>query len=446
MKKIFFSCFLFVFYLVGMAQSTTDKLNELLQAYQKINQFNGTALVVQNGKVVLDKGYGYQNITANENATANTIYQIGSITKQFTALVILKLEEQKKLKLTDKLSDYFPGYTNGENITIFNLLTHTAGIYNYTNNVDFMQTHATMPITQKEMIAVFKDKELDFKPGTQWAYSNSGYMLLGYIIEKITKTTYENAIRKFIFTPLKMTNSGFDFVRLKNKNKATGYFVLDAKKGEPSSYVDSSIAYAAGAIYSTSADLYKWHTGILNNKLVSRSTIEKAFTPFLKKYGFGWFMDSINGKRITTHNGGIFGFNANFSRVEADNNCIILLNNVGNPKLDVITEAIYAILYQKPYTLPQEKKELILSEAVLNKYIGTYQITPTFEIVITVEAGQLMVQATGQPKFELFAQKENYFFLKAVEAELEFVMDDKGVVEKAILYQGGRKTDAKKIK
>lgn len=296
------------------------------------------------------------------------------------------------------------------------------------------------------MLALFKDKPLDFSPGTRWSYSNSGYMLLGYIIQKVTQKPYEEVVHETIFKPLGMTHTGFDFVRLKNHEKATGYFVISETSTVPSTLVDSTVSFAAGAIYSTTGDLLKWHSGILNNKIVQRSSIEKAFTPYKNNYGYGWGINKIADKQITTHSGGIFGFNANLARIEQDDVCVLLLNNVGNPKLSEITQKIFDVLYDKPYTLPEIKKEVSVSEDILKKYVGTYEVVPAFQIVVTVENGRLVAQATGQPKFELFAQKDNYFFLKAVEAEVEFANDEKGIPSQLFLYQGGRKTPAKKLK
>lgn len=429
----------------AVAQTKTEKINEFIAAYAQQNHFNGTALVAANGTVLLNKGYGFKNADANEMNTDNTIYQIGSVTKQFTAAAILKLAAQNKLKLTDKLSKFYPGFPKGDSITIHQLLSHTSGIFNYTNDGEFMQSEAVKPANEKKMLALFKNKPLDFSPGSNFSYSNSGYLLLGYIIEKITKKPYEKIMREFILTPLQMSNSGFDFTHLKNNNKATGYFNLAGKKSTVAGIVDSSVAYAAGALYGTTGDLYKWHNAVLQNKIISRSWAEKGFTPVKSNYGYGWRMDSLDGKRITAHNGSIYGFNSNLLRIEADDICVVLLSNVGNPKLGEITTGILKIIYDKPYQLPEEKKEITVPEEILKKYAGTYEVTPQFQITVTVEEGKLMGQATSQPKFELFAQKDNYFFLKAVEAEVEFVSSDKGVVEKLILYQGGRKTDAKKI-
>jgi CubicO group peptidase (beta-lactamase class C family) len=446
MQKIILVIVFTVLTISLFGQTKEEKLSELLEAYNKLNEFNGSALITQNGKTLLDKGYGFKNVATEETNSPNTIFQIGSITKQFTATIILKLEENKKLKLTDKLSKYFPDFPNGNDITIFNLLTHTSGIYNYTNDVEFMKSEAVKPANEAKILALFKDKKLDFTPGNQYYYSNSGYMLLGYIIQKVTKQPYEKVVDDYIFKPLKMNNSGFDFVHLNDNNKATGYFSISGKNSIKAELVDSSVSFAAGAIYTTTADLLKWHNGILNNKIVKRASIQKAFTAYKNNYGFGWFIVNINGKEITSHAGGIFGFNANLARVEEDNVCILLLNNVGNPKLEQITKDIFAVLYDKPYKIPKGKAEIKVSAEILNKYIGTYEVVPEFKIEVNVENGQLMAQATGQPKFELFAQKDNYFFLKAVEAEVEFVSNGQGVVEQLFLYQGGRKTPARKIK
>src|SRR5678816_3857245 len=172
MKKIF--AFISVLFIVHFSFAQADKLEALIDAYSKLYKFNGAALVAKNGTILLNKGYGYRN---SEDKVANneqTIFQLGSITKQFTSAVILKLQEEKKLNVSDKLSKYFPGYPKGDSITIQQLLTHTSGIFNYTNNPDFMANEVTKPATRERMMALFRDKPFDFSPGTSWNYSNSG--------------------------------------------------------------------------------------------------------------------------------------------------------------------------------------------------------------------------------------------------------------------------------
>ena len=265
-----------------------DKLDTLLSTYAKLNKFNGSALVAKNGVILLNKGYGYRDATSKTPNDEQTIFQLGSITKQFTSAVILKLQEEKKLSVSDKLSKYFPGYPKGDSITIRQLLTHTSGVFNYTNDGEFMKNEMTKPATREKMLALFKDKPLDFSPGTGWNYSNSGYLLLGYIIEDVTKKTYEQAVRKYIFTPLQMTHSGFDFTDLKSNKKATGYFNLDEKENAAAPIVDSSVSFSAGAIYSTTGDLYLWHEALQKNMILSKEQQEMAYTPVKNNYGYGW--------------------------------------------------------------------------------------------------------------------------------------------------------------
>src|SRR5450432_2236055 len=173
------------------AQNTSGKLDTLINAYAKLYRFNGSALVAKNGTILLNKGYGYRNAADKVLNSEQTIFQLGSITKQFTSAVILKLQEEKKLSVSDKVSKYFPQYPKGDSITIEQLLTHTSGVYNYTNDQNFMANEMTKPASREKIMALFKDKPLDFPPGTGWNYSNSGYSLLGYIIEIATGKPYE---------------------------------------------------------------------------------------------------------------------------------------------------------------------------------------------------------------------------------------------------------------
>lgn len=394
----------------------------------------------------MDKGYGLRNIADHLPNEANTVFQIGSVTKQFTAAVILKLQETKKLNVEDKISKYFPGFPKGDSISIENLLTHTSGIFNYTNDPAFMENQAVLPITEERMIALFKDKPLNFSPGTNWSYSNSNYMLLGYIIQKVSNKSYEQVVRDLIFKPLKMNSSGFDFKGLKGKEKAKGYFMISEQLNKESTIVDSTVSYAAGSIYSTTGDLYKWHKGLLSNQVLQKTSFNKASTPFKNKYGYGISIDSLYGKKLIAHGGGIFGFTSNMVRIPKDDVCIILLNNFGNPTISKITSDLLAILYNQPYKLPEIKKEITLSADVLKKYTGTYELSPQFSINFTVEDGQLFGEPTSQPKVQLYAEKEDLFFLKVIDAQIEFKQDAGGNINGLVLHQGGNSQDGKKIK
>jgi CubicO group peptidase (beta-lactamase class C family) len=446
MKKIFLLIVAVLFFLQTFSQTKPEEINEVLKIYAKQNSFNGTVLVAQKGDILLQKGYGYKNAQAKTLNDSATVFQIGSITKQFTAAIILQLQEQNKLSVHDSISKFITGYPSGNKITIENLLTHTSGIYNYTNDELFMKNNTVNPISIENLIALFKNKPLDFNPGEKYSYSNSGYILLGYIIEKITGKSYFQVVRENIFQPLGMSQSGFDFKSLKNINKATGYFKLTTKINEPAPIVDSTVSFSAGAIYTTVGDLYKWDRALYSSKIVSAASLQKAFTPFKSNYGYGWVIDSTYGKKVVMHEGGIFGFVSFIGRVPADETCIILFDNKGSEGLPKIAENINAILNDQPYDFPVERKEIEVDSNILKKYIGEYQLTPSFILTISFENGQLFVQATGQGRTAMFAEKENYFFLKLTDAQIEFIKNAEGKTERLILSQGGQQLPAVKIK
>lgn len=446
MKKIILLASVLCLVFIAGAQDTGSKIDSLITAYARSNQFNGSALVSQKGTILINKGYGYRNAAGKIPNDAQSIFQLGSITKQFTAAVILKLQEEKKLSVSDKLSKFFPDYPKGDSITIEQLLTHTSGIYSYTDDDNFMSTEVAKPHSREQMMALFKDKPLDFSPGSGWNYSNSGYSLLGYIIEAVTKTPYETAVRKYIFTPLQMTHSGFDFTHLKNPSKTTGYFVLNETNASEAPIVDSTVAYSAGSIYSTTGDLNLWHRALMQNSVLSKAQQEKAYTPVKNKYGYGWVIDSIEGKRRVGHGGGIHGFITNESRVPEDDIDIVLLSNASDRSLEKITAGIYAILYNKPYDLPKVRMAIQLPSATMQQYAGEYEIRPDLHVTITVRDQVLVALPTNQSEKILYPEKDDFFFQKEEDVQVEFTRNAGKTVDGFILHQGGRQMQCKKVK
>ncbi len=446
MKKAALFLLIGIISLKAVSQTPAEEADELLKQYTKQNSFNGVVLIAQKGKILLEKGYGYKNAVAKTLNDSNTVFQIGSITKQFTSAIILQLQEQHKLSLQDKLSKYIPAYPKGDSITIENLLTHTSGVYNYTNGEEYVKNNSTRPARPNELIESFKNKPFDFSPGTEYRYSNSGYVLLGYIIEKVTGKSYFTVVRENIFIPFKMTHSGFDFSNLKSANKATGYFKLSEKITKPATIVDSSQSYAAGSIYTTVGDLYKWDRALYTNSIIHDSSLQKTFTPYKANYGYGWVIDSSYGKKVVMHSGEISGFTSFFARIPADEICIILLDNKSSSGLAKIAENINSILNQQPYDYPKPHKEINVDSFILKQYIGQYQLASNFIITISLEDGQLMLQATGQEKNELFAEKENFFFMKLQDIQVEFIRSMNDKVDRLVLYQYSQRITAPKIK
>ena len=445
MRKLIFLLLLLPFY-VAAQDSISKKMNELLQAYNDSKKFNGTVLVAQKGTVLYQKGFGYQNAEEKTMNTESSIFQIGSITKQFTAAIIMQLQQEKKVSVKDKLSKYFTGFPNGDKITIEHLLTHTSGIYNYTNDTVLMKNDVTRHYSADEMMRMIKSYKSDFEPGTKWNYSNSAYSLLGYIIEKVEKKPYERVVRDRILQPLRMTSSGFDFTHLKSLYKTKGYFVINDAAVIPAPIVDSTIAYAAGALYSTVGDLYKWEKAIYSDKILQSSSWKAVFTPFMHNYGYGWAIDTLLGKAITAHGGGIHGYASYLLRFPEEQLAVIVLDNSSTQHASTIARSLAAIVLKQPYEVPAQIKELKLDSSVLKQYVGEYQLAPTFFINVFLDGAQLKAQATNQPSFELFAEKENLFFLKVVEAKVEFIKDSNGVVTELVLYQNGQQPRGKKIK
>jgi CubicO group peptidase (beta-lactamase class C family) len=432
-KKIILLLVLFGIVFTTQSQEKTQKIDSLLISYSKIYRFNGAALVYRKGKVILEKGYGYQDINNKVLSTSSTIFQVGSITKQFTATVILKLVEDNKLTLQDRLTKYFPDYPRGNEITIAHLLSHTSGIYEYFRNPEYHITKSEKPLTKEERIALFKDKPMDFNPGTAFSYCNSGYELLGLIIEKITHKPYEQVVREMILKPLKMKNSGFDFIGLKSNLKAKPYTMYSKNKITESIPWDSTATYSAGSMYSNAKDLYLWNEGLLKNKIIKKSTLEKAYTPILNDYGFAWWIETLYDKRVVSHGGNVDGFTSHFIRVPEDDICIVLLNNTYNHEIETIGNSILAILYNKPY---KELKEIKIPNEDLKKYVGKYEVNSEYSILISFDNNQLVAQINGEPKFEIFAQNLESFFSKEEDLRMKFKSDNSTTFNKISIFRG----------
>lgn len=446
MKRLLCLLFLLGGLQYAHAQDKASKLDTLISTYNSLYKFNGTVLVSQYGKILLNKGYGFRNIADSSRNDTGTIFQLGSITKQFTAAIVLKLEEEKKLSLQDKVSKFFPDFPKGDSITVEHLLTHTSGIYNYTNDKTFMDNEVSKPASREKIMSLFKDKPLDFSPGSKWNYSNSGYCLLGYIIEVAANKPYYQVAREYIFQPLQMNNTGFDFKHLVNKEKSTGYFFINEDSSKIAPGVDSSVSFAAGAMYSTTCDLYKWHQAVQQYKIISKADWERAYTPQKNNYGYGWIIDSIAGKRKVGHGGGIHGFITTIARVPEDDVCIILLDNASDNIIGKINESIQAILYNKPYTLPKKRIAIKVPETTLQHYTGEYDMKPGFKITVAVKDGVLTGQPSGQNPATLLAEKEDFFFLNIADVQIKFTRDAKNEVTGIIVYQNGGEITGTKIK
>jgi CubicO group peptidase (beta-lactamase class C family) len=299
-----------------------------------------------------------------------------------------------------------------------------------------MRNELTKPKSREQMMALFENKPLNFSPGTSWSYSNSNYSLLGYIIEKVTNKAYEEIVHDYIFDSLKMNHSGFDFIHLNSPYKTVGYFVLNQADSVRSPIVDSTISFAAGAIYSTTVDLYRWTHALEDNTVLTAQQQEEAYTPVKNNYGYGWQIDSIDGKRRLAHGGGIPGYITMVSRLPEDKVSVILLSNASNQSIGEITKSIYAILYHHPYQLPEAKKAISLDQDLMKQYEGEYELQQGFTVKISVNGNTLTALPAGQTPKTLFAEKKDSFFEKEEDVQLEFTRNESGAVDGFVLHQG----------
>ncbi|MEY8868245.1 serine hydrolase [Meridianimaribacter flavus] len=527
-------------------ENIEPKIDVLASEAYKTDEPGVSILVAKNGKVIYQKAFGKASLELDVPMTPNHVFEIGSITKQFTAIAILMLQEQGKLKVSDDITKYIPEYpTKGKTITIHNLLNHTSGIKSYTNIPSFRQ-FAAKDMSPKELIDVFKDEPMDFNPGEQYSYNNSGYILLGYIIEVVSGMTYEDFVEKNIFEKIGMTNSYYGSKKELIKNRALGY--QEGENGyENADYLSMTLPYAAGSLMSTTNDLLKWQNALNNYTFITKDSYETAIHGSTLNngehipYGYGLGENTISGSPSIQHGGGIFGYTTMGIYLPEEDIFVSALSNcncknvtdlatriaaiaIGKPipsKADAITLSenelntwvgayefdgniirhitvengkIYSLRegsvkleifplskthfffesgttaykfskddngkkqvimingnnetlgYETDKAPPAEKESITVSQDILNTYVGKYELQPEFIITITTNnEGQLFAEATGQPKFEVFAEAKDRFFLKVVAASISFNVDDKGVVTGLTLHQNGANMPAKKV-
>lgn len=516
------------------------QVDSLLSHQFKKDGTGAAAIIAQQGKIIYHKAFGMADLENNVPMRPEMVFRFGSITKQITAVAVLKLMEEGKVSLQDPLTKYIPDYPSpGEKVTIEHLLTHTSGIPSYTDMPIFDEAFMRKDLTPLELIDVFKKEPFEFQPGEKWYYNNSAYVILGHIIEKVTGKSYGDYIEQEIFKPLGMKNSLYGSNTRIIPNKAQGYG--SGKKGyQHDAYLSMTLPYSAGSLMGTVEDIYLWNKGIHEGKLVKKETLEKAFTEYKltngreTHYGYGWGIGEMNNDRVLEHSGGINGYLTNALYIPSKDLFIAVFSNCTceppieaseymatmvlgiykkkkTIKLDSVSLQAYTGVYEdlieegqlreitrvgsqlysqrkgstkfkvfpfekdkfyfedsptelhfvrdakgkvtgvkvktlagipnlwtrtdKPFT--PKRTEVTLTEEQMKKWAGVYKVTPTFILTITLESGQLKAQATNQPKFDIYAESEKKFFLKVIDAQLEFFTDETGKVTHLILYQGG---------
>lgn len=423
------------------------RLDEVARSYTPGNAFMGAVLVVDGDSVLLDKGYGQADAEWNIPDAPDVKFRLGSLTKQFTATLVLLLQQDGKLNIADPVSKYLPDTPKSwEKITLANLLGHTSGIPNFTSDKDFgtwrMSSHTTA-----EELAFFRDKPLEFEPGSKFEYSNSNYEVLGAVIEKVSGKSYKEMLQERIFDPLGMKDTGLDSDELILPKRAQGYRL--SEEGLVHARSESmSIPWAAGSIYSTTGDLLKWEHGLFGLKVLNADSLKLMTTPGKGSYGLGVFLDEQDGVHVVDHGGGIEGFNTSLMYVPERRIAIVVLSNVNGGAPESMSHKLLDVVLGRPVTLASERKVMPISQAELERFVGVYQLAPSFSLTIAVTKDGLTGQGTGQPSLPLFYEgiKDGHplFFFRMVDAEIEFVPDASGKIDSLILHQAGHNVPGKR--
>jgi CubicO group peptidase (beta-lactamase class C family) len=429
----------------ALAQTTDsaavkERLGVVAKSYTAGNAFMGTVLVAERDRILLSQGYGMADLEWNIPNAPEVKFRLGSLTKQFTATLILLLQQDGKLHIEDPVAKYLPDAPKSwEKITLTNLLGHTSGIPNFTNDKNF-GAWGMSPHTVAEEIAFFSDKPLEFEPGSKFVYSNSNYEVLGAVIEKVSGEKYGDLLRQRIFQPLGMQDTGLDTDELILPKRAQGY--RPGKGGLEHARSESmSVPWAAGSIYSTTGDLLRWEKALFGGKVLSGASLAAMITPGKGNYGLGVGVVQQSGVTVIQHGGGIEGFNTQLAYIPDRKITVVVLSNVNGAAPGAMGSQLLDVAMGKPVILASERKPVPIAKEELQKFTGVYDVTPTFALTIAVSGDSLTVQGTKQPAlpaiYQGAADGHPRFFIPQVNAEIEFLPDATGAIGSLVLHQGG---------
>jgi CubicO group peptidase (beta-lactamase class C family) len=411
----------------------TSEFDRIISSEFKAGEPGGVVLVARKGQIIYEKAFGLANVELDVPMREEMVFNIGSVTKQFTAVVVLQLVEQGKLSLGDEITKYLPDYpAGGQKITVEHLLTHTAGIPGSAPEAMTSLQGRKDLVGLQEVINTFKNRPLDFPPGTKWSYSNNGYMLLGAIIEKVSGLSYPAYLEKNIFKPAGMTHTLFGDDQLLIKNRVASYVYSRAESRFLNAINDKvETAYSAGAIQSTAEDLFKWNQALLANKLITKDSLAKARAEYKlpdgqgTHYGYGWFIGNIQGSPIVEHGGNMGGFMSHAIYLPREDIYVIVLYNfrAANRLPEFLAGDLAALAINKPYNI----REITLDESLLRTYVGVYE-DEGVERLITVENGKLYYQRVGANKLLMRPYAKDKFFFDNNAVVGEFKRDAGGRV------------------
>ena len=419
-------------------------IDKYMQAQVTVNEFSGVVLVTSKGRVIYKKAFGYANREWKIPNTVETKFEIGSLTKQFTAAAILQLAEQKKLNIEDKLSTYFPGYPKGDSVTLHMLLNHTSGIADYTSLASFYPLH-TLPLPKDSVIGLFKNQPYKFAPGTNFSYSNSNYFLLGCIIEKVTGTSYSAYLQQNVINKAGLLNTVVNRLDSIMAFRAGGYSKAEKGGWKNAEYFSMEFPFSAGSIISTAPDLQQWQTALSEGKIISTPMLTKMTTPYLNNYAYGLSVDSFAHHLRIAHGGAIPGFTSYLATFpEQDISIAVLSNNDCNS--DEAGNEIAAALFSIPVKMPYKPVEKAINVLVLKRYTGKYQVGGTTNFELVIKDNYLFIKPQGGGEMKLNPESETKFFFAAnTEQQIEFILDKNKIVSKIYFINKGTQVEIKKL-
>ncbi len=462
-----------------------DKLDKLMKFYEANGHFNGTVLIARRGSTILAKGYGYRDIDKKLPNDEHTIFRVGGLSKQFTAELMLLLDSKGKLGLDNKVSKYLEDFPNGNKITIRHLLTQTSGLYDYTADATIMGD-STKGIALDSLMNIIKSKPLAFEPGERYQATNANFVVLGAIIEAITKWNLPDQVRTRIFRTCGMYNSGFDFADFYSEHKATGYTADVAGALREATAIDSSLSYGGADAYTTTGDLQRWHKALMSYILMPEDWQDVGYVPLKYEHAWGWDVQYLLQKKFLEQGGVTSGFGSYIVRQLNDDVLIVLLQNRTTPVAEnkVIAHNIIKCLYDANYPLPvtdniaaeqeadaraeekliaiQDKEDSIAAaerkahppvveepKKPIEKpdpsapFTGEYVTDPTFSVIITHVGATLYAQATNQVITLLQPDNSNPLLYRSDGSKtIEFVKDEQGTIAKLIYRYGDKQKEA----
>ncbi|PTS92048.1 peptidase [Pedobacter sp. HMWF019] len=402
------------------------KLDAYFKTLEDNNKFMGSVAISQNGQLLYTKAIGYTDIENHTKPNKDTKYRIGSISKTFTTVLIFKAIEEGKLTLGQTINQYFPSVKNSDKITIAQLLSHRSGIHNFTDDEEYQQWNTTKK-SEKELTDIIVKGGSDFEPDSKTSYSNSNFVLLSFILQKVYKQHYSEILKEKITKPLNLKNTFYGGkINLKN-NESNSYKFVNSWNKEPET--DMSVPMGAGAVVSTPTDLTKFAEALFGGQLLSAKSLEQMET-IKDGIGMGLFKFPFYDKSSYGHTGGIDGFTSVYSYFPSDKTAVALTSNGSNYDNNKIMIALLSGVYNKPFEIPNFATIEVSSED-LDQYLGVYasQQIP-LKLTVTKKDKTLLVQATGQSSFPLEASEKDKFKSEQIGVALEFNPAQKQVILK----------------